>query len=821
MNKKIFFVFGFLLVFTSLNIHCAYAYNATTTHNLITIDAIKSLRVDLNSDDYAQILSGNIREDDGIRPRNHSYDPVNNSHWFTGPSIMTAKDWGKQSVFNSYDWSDNLFYYVSGKRTEAMNGLGRVVHLIQDMAVPDHTRLDKHVTVGGVGDVSPYENYTDRFTATNTDILAQSPGIEPVDLPTLGDYFDQLATYSNNNFYSKDSIESLNYSIINPVLKNETLSDGKVHTFAWTWGDNGYRLYELATTTCKAKTKVCKFSKTLTELVVADYWKQLSPKAVGYSAGVINLFFKEAERAKADYNTHQESKSWFKRLVERIKLNIAAAKTLTNQEISRLTKVGDLAGADERRRLLAGLNALATSTASTSRAVSRVEQQIEDGRLSMWDYLKLGLADGQQLINMIRSFAAEHQSLAAILLNFNVDDLSGLPTAPVILSPTAIRLSQVFSTTTIIFSGAADPGTAIYTDLSPDVMASTSATGTWKLSLSDIPAGTSTLHFYARNDYGESSSTDVTIFVKAPKVVRATVPELKIGSCDSRFTIGVSGCLLPEKNNYTFAWAAIRSADLYILHASSTYFDFGSVSKSRREYTFTPDQKSFTFNIGEKMVTDYWLEAKLSSGASATSSVVRLISFRGAPVVISEVATNISTSSLADAYVELENTTGLPIDLSGHNLSLAGGVAVALSGIVPARGFALFSNSPEAVRFFKEIDNEPLVQVTNFSLSSLAGKYGLTNGHELWQEVVVAPSMKCDISSSHPSCLSSAETYATNAAQQVDGLWYQYPYQDYLAEEDYYTHSVLPPFPMSAVNRDGRLIMGTPGRENVYGPRPM
>ena len=74
--------------------------------------------------------------------------------------------------------------------------------MIEDTSVPDHTRNDPHP-----GD-SPYENWTDKFKLDNKDpdLSARLTGKNPMQLSDLNSYFDGLAKYSNNNFYSKDTI---------------------------------------------------------------------------------------------------------------------------------------------------------------------------------------------------------------------------------------------------------------------------------------------------------------------------------------------------------------------------------------------------------------------------------------------------------------------------------------------------------------------------------------------------------------------------------------------------------------------------------------
>lgn len=505
-------------LFFAVSTSMAYAYDASTTHAMLTKSAVSVYNGDfsnkLSSSTLDLLIEGSIKEDDNPRYFRHFYDPINNNGLL---GFDSAKTWSTADGKNVYNWNIALYKYNTNDKQHAYRALGQVLHLIEDMSVPEHTRIDTHPqdVFGIYKDASPYELYTSRFTATNTSITADGPAI---DLPTLEDYFDQLATYSNNNFYSKDTIEKAGYPIIATTSRSEILSDGKLHTFAI--APDGMRLYEIATSSC-AKKGVCTFKKNIDDidhLVMQGYWDKLSKQAVRYSAGVINLFFKEAEKAKAEIAKQEESKSWFLRLTERIKLNIQAALKLVNQYLAQAIRDGNASAQARWTRLQADLKSLNQEVASTTRAVNATSTAIEKGKLSFWDYLTLGTNEGRKLIASVTEVANNAPEISKILINFNLDQATSSPEAPVILLPTTITLSKTFATSTITFSGAAEPFTSIYSDFAPDISTTTSATGTWKLILTDLPNGTTTINFFAANEFGTSSPTSVTIFVKTKKI---------------------------------------------------------------------------------------------------------------------------------------------------------------------------------------------------------------------------------------------------------------------------------------------------------------
>ncbi len=98
------------------------------------------------------------------RPRNHFHNPIDNSGfsgvWDTGfYSGISAIEWALQPAGSQscgyYSWYDARSYYYTAltaldKSTRETNfaktfrALGQVMHLVQDMSVPEHTRNDGH-----------------------------------------------------------------------------------------------------------------------------------------------------------------------------------------------------------------------------------------------------------------------------------------------------------------------------------------------------------------------------------------------------------------------------------------------------------------------------------------------------------------------------------------------------------------------------------------------------------------------------------------------------------------------------------------------------
>jgi len=155
------------------------AYNDTMVHPALTEEVVKFYNLNFSSNKISDqemnwIRRGSIEEDTGIRSLNHFYDPVHNVG-LKGMEL-SAKNWSQNTLaqaqksatyylagffknpFNhstDYSWDRALYDYAKGNKERAYIALGHIVHLIEDMTVPDHTRDDAHPPVGGMG--SPYE----------------------------------------------------------------------------------------------------------------------------------------------------------------------------------------------------------------------------------------------------------------------------------------------------------------------------------------------------------------------------------------------------------------------------------------------------------------------------------------------------------------------------------------------------------------------------------------------------------------------------------------------------------------------------------------
>jgi len=279
------------------------------------------------------IEQGSIKEDDPFRYLNHFYNPISNSGLadfdfpYTGLSSFSWAD----DATNSYSWKQLREYHYVGLTApmkidrdkalaNAFRTLGQIMHLIQDLAVPAHVRNDAHL----VND--PYEEYA-RREIQQLNFAMQGPFNErqwaftysaPIQFWELGSYygivpyntnFIGLSEYTNANFASEDTIftESQAYGLPHrfPFPRKESAelyskvinsNNGKIRKYFKIIKDTEplqhfatiKRLYGIFD---GMPTIQCHLV-TLDRDCHKEYANNLIPKAVSYSSGLIDYFFR-------------------------------------------------------------------------------------------------------------------------------------------------------------------------------------------------------------------------------------------------------------------------------------------------------------------------------------------------------------------------------------------------------------------------------------------------------------------------------------------------------------------------------------------------
>lgn len=286
-----------LLLFSLLFISLAsvFAYDNLVIHPKLTQAAINIYNEsssDIISKQEAQaIIFGSIAEDTDPRYLHHFYNPETKKglkgKW------SSAKEWAyhQPSATGDYSVDAILENYRQGDIARAYEGVGHILHLIQDMSVPAHTRDDAH----GEGD--PFEEWAKIYGQVD---VSQIKFIEVNDINQV---FDDLAKYSHDNFFSKDTINNVNdYIIVKEYITKDYYKEYIAKKI------DGVLVKLLLTDT----TALIPFYEINDNLIHQDYWKMLYPKAVGYSAGIIDYFQKEF--AKIDQENKEKKISFWNKV---------------------------------------------------------------------------------------------------------------------------------------------------------------------------------------------------------------------------------------------------------------------------------------------------------------------------------------------------------------------------------------------------------------------------------------------------------------------------------------------------------------------------
>lgn len=224
------------------------------------------------------------------------------------------------SALTSTSETDRETYYVN-----FFQSLGHVMHLLEDMAVPAHTRNDfaSHLKFNEVADINPTKwlgNRFEYFVKIRPALVDATPVSPSFTTPLLTDFWDidqydgsnpsagtaiGLAEYSNANFLSgttifkgiEDPTHSYPYPDWSSIVEYDEVIDdvtGKVRTYLRKTGD-GETIEHLAAGKWFYKylpSSLKDLGLMLDDSVYLDYADKLLPRAVGYSAGLLDYFFR-------------------------------------------------------------------------------------------------------------------------------------------------------------------------------------------------------------------------------------------------------------------------------------------------------------------------------------------------------------------------------------------------------------------------------------------------------------------------------------------------------------------------------------------------
>ena len=294
---------------------------------------------------WESIGDGGENEDEPFtRSANHFHNPLTKQGftgiWGTGfLSGVSSVLWSQQpkeaqTPGGYYSWVDARKYFYKALTdsdktareenfAETFRGLGQLMHLLQDLSVPEHARDDGHytfynyeewaktaVTKLSVPSFTP--NFFDSTALGNVNLFAPVPVANLFDnnrytaatTPDITmDSNIGLSEYTNANFISPDTMFSsaFPHPSLASVVEYEDSTNGKKRTYLKKLGQGetegekigyGEHINHLALAGRLYKLLPPDLKKNALMPVYTDYAEKLIPRAIGYSAGLLKYFFR-------------------------------------------------------------------------------------------------------------------------------------------------------------------------------------------------------------------------------------------------------------------------------------------------------------------------------------------------------------------------------------------------------------------------------------------------------------------------------------------------------------------------------------------------
>jgi len=277
---------------------------------------------------------------DNVRFNNHFHNPITNMGLTDGIDLFaqSARTWAISGSGNKWSWNEARNYFFNALASSSkeerddnfaklFRSLGQVVHLIQDMAVPAHVRNDNHGVQSILSSISSRFDFYESIVERTVDPLTFSaapfsfgPGF-PLsvfwdsenysDLPTLQSNLIGLSEYTSYNFFSEDTIFTEDFpktdkhyfphprkEFTNAALNEELAEDGTTDQVYYVQGYDTVRLAAYSYFHRPLADQgllgyiTSGWDYHLDESVVRNNANILIPKAISYSAGLLNYFFR-------------------------------------------------------------------------------------------------------------------------------------------------------------------------------------------------------------------------------------------------------------------------------------------------------------------------------------------------------------------------------------------------------------------------------------------------------------------------------------------------------------------------------------------------
>lgn len=667
-----------------------------------TIEAYERLLGEtFDSEQTTQVVQGSFNEDDGTRPLNHFFDPINNrgltvlfnswpmSRLWAQDTVAQANycDWGfcsKRVGYNDkhfssptdYSWDRAIYEYVHGDKARGLRALGHVLHLLQDSSVPAHVRNDQHLNHDGVGDPDPYEKFTGKFGQGSV-----TTGVDVISFPVYGsldEYISAMASYTNRGFLSKDTLFK---DFVSPSLDSLDL---RKDNFAY--DKDGHRVsfvkktYDPLRGGSKEIISIDNAGNDPQSLVLNDYWIFLSREAIRNGVGIIDLFFKEVEREKITGNVKAKNTSEAER---RAKTAVLKGFGLVKKLYGSSLTEADVAALSSGSSAAAALNALDSAIPSQVLPLEAEALATQDPE--------------EELVDEEASFVDERQAIQATLApttTLPIKDSEeqelfpvpaggggGMPPAqvigetgdipiPVIVSPIE---NSYHNGVSIQVSGTGEPNHVVeisYTQVGITTVATSSVAvdGTWSVSIAPAEGSVVLGATIIAPDGRASQAVNRSFFIDR---TGADVSSFEVVECG--YSLRTSDC------------AVLNTARVRLASSSPDTSYIAVLVDGALVATSTAQEVSISLITGLHSISGVAYD---TAGNAATSTAISVESL-DMPVVVNEVAWSGTAASAQAQWIELYNRTAQPIALSNVFLTIGSGPSFQLSGTIGAGSFYL------------------------------------------------------------------------------------------------------------------------------------
>ncbi len=719
-----FVLFIFVILFEGLQL--SLAYDQYYTHPALTEEMAKLFNATaqvgsgLSAQDIEWLRKGAVEEDEPARWINHFYDPVHKTGWggkhygnlpqaegYKRGADMAPKDalpsiewavnqeyqaaYGRQ--FGNQTWQRAMSAFVNGDRQTAMIALGHVLHLIEDASVPDHTRDDSHPGIEG-DPGSPYEQTSKDFVLNHQLTVADSLVKRNVNLPNFDNIqaaFNYIANYSNNNFFSEDTINNDNFTKPNISNLEIIILDNKLF---YKDINNNIILTRISVDQYGSK----KFTTNDLDYVMPSYRSHLFPEDVLTGAGVIKLFFSEADR----YKQHPEQ-----------------LEPVTNDTN---TTFGTSLLIDAKRAAVKGATVAEKIYVDTSREASSILAQVNNKMDAFNTNVLAGAKEGWSMVKTTFGFGAPASPVPVqSIVRVVPEEEYVVPTQPqpsiqsvsfpashalntVVLQPAAPArvLGEKISNTDM---PAVTPVNQVINDVPHALSLQLPAAAPFNSTPYASSGGQLIFvapHMSAENPSTVPNASEPGIIFDVPVVSTSTIattssPQSVVDVAPPSVPIMATALV-----SSTVVQVIVTSTDEF---SAAVFFDIYFRTSTANEWnTLTEKTTSTDVYMQVEAGKTYYFQARASDEAGNVSNFsksVQLFVSWGGQVVISEVAwAGTSAAYPNDEWFELYNATDQPIDVKNWKVSVSG---VAMSwgkinnSIIKAHSYLLLERDRDGV----------------------------------------------------------------------------------------------------------------------------